>query len=117
MALRLEVAADKFTLEHGLMDRTSLPAGHGMLFVSPWDGDHLLTMWMKRTRIPLDMVFVTQSGEVTRIAQSVPPSSPFARDYQIARRFGHGHYVIEMPSGEAVRDGLIRGARVTLPSL
>ncbi len=32
---RLEVAADSASAEKGLMDRVSMPADHGMLFVFP----------------------------------------------------------------------------------
>lgn len=113
--LRVAVAADKFTLTHGLAGRRSLSPHTGMLFVAPWRGDHLLSMWMKDTYIPVDMVFISNAGVVTGIAPNVPPGAPHAPDYRIARRFGHGHYVVEIPAGEALRDGIASGTRFAIP--
>ncbi len=59
---RLEVAADRESAEKGLMDRDSMPADHGMLFVSP--AETTQHFWMKNTRIPLDIIFITATGEV-----------------------------------------------------
>lgn len=114
-ALRVVIAADKATLTRGLAGRQSLARHSGMLFVAPWPNDHLLTMWMKDTYVPVDMVFVSNAGVVTSIARNVPAGLPNTPDYRISRRFGRGHYVIELPGGESVHDGIATGTRFAIP--
>lgn len=113
--LHLAVAADAKTLTHGLSDRRSLPAHTGMLFVAPWTGDHLLLMWMKDTYVPIDMIFISDDGVVTSVAADVPAAGPTSPDFRIARRFGRGHYVIELPASEASRDGITTGTHLAIP--
>jgi uncharacterized protein len=112
--LRLEVARNDPQREHGLMGRTSLPAHTGMLFVFDHDGP--VTFWMKDTLIPLDMVFVAADGTVRSIDASVQPAPPNAADAGIPVEPGAGKYVIELPAGEAARDGLNVGTRLIIPS-
>lgn len=113
--LHLAVAADALTLTRGLAGRHSLAPHTGMLFVAPWAGDHLLSMWMKDTYVPIDMVFVDNADEVTAVSRNVPAGAPNAPDFRIARRFGHGHYVIELPALETLRDGITTGTRLSIP--
>jgi uncharacterized membrane protein (UPF0127 family) len=112
-ALRLEVARTDPQREHGLMDRTSLPAHTGMLFVFEKDGP--VTFWMKDTLVPLDMVFVGADGTVRSVAAKVPPAPLSEADATIPLEPGVGKYVIELPSGEAARDGIKPGTRLTIP--
>lgn len=112
-SLRLEVARTEPQREHGLMDRTSLPAHTGMLFVFEQDGP--LTFWMKDTLVPLDMVFVAANGTVRSVATAVQPAPKSAADATIPLEPGVGKYVIELPSGEAARDGIKPGVRLTIP--
>jgi uncharacterized protein len=112
--LRLEVARTDPQREHGLMDRTSLPAHTGMLFVFEKDGP--VTFWMKDTLVPLDMVFVAADGTVRSIAAKVAPAPLSEPDATIPLEPGVGKYVIELPSGEAARDGIKPGTRLAIPS-
>lgn len=109
-SLRVEVAATESSRERGLMDRDVLPAHAGMLFVFPNDGP--VEFWMKDTRIPLDMVFVGRDGIVRSIAAAVPVVPARTPDDGIPRRRGRAMFVIELPSGEAARDGLRPGIRI-----
>src|SRR5688572_8429648 len=72
-ALHVEIAdtPEKQTL--GLMYRTHLPDTKGMLF--PHDEPRELTMWMRNTFIPLDMVFIRADGTVHRIEAETEPFS------------------------------------------
>ena len=58
----LEVADTPEARARGLMGRESLPACCGMLFTDLEGG----AFWMKGCRIPLDIVFLDDSGRVTR---------------------------------------------------
>jgi uncharacterized membrane protein (UPF0127 family) len=111
--LTLEVADTPQAREYGLMFRTALAKHHGMIFVFSFDGRQ--GFWMKNTLIPLDMVFVRANGTIDSIADKVPASK--LGDGNVARRDGEGKYVIELPAGEARRDGLHPGLRLAIPPL
>ncbi len=57
----------------GLMFVKDMPATTGMLFV--YDDDDILSMWMKNTYIPLDMVFARADGTVSSVVQHTEPLS------------------------------------------
>ena len=57
----------------GLMFVRDLPTTTGMLFV--YDNDAYISMFMKNTYIPLDMVFVRADGTVASIARDTEPMS------------------------------------------
>ena len=110
--LRLEVAQTEAQREYGLMNRTSLPKHTGMIFVFPQDDK--VAFWMKDTLIPLDMVFVGADGTVRLVdakVATVPPSLP---DGRIPLENGVAKYVIELPAGEAILDGIVTGTRLNL---
>lgn len=92
----------------GLMYRTVLPADAGMLF--DFKVDQPVAMWMRNTRIPLDMVFIRRDGRIANIAQRTVPFSE-------ASIFSSGpvRAVLELNSGTAERLGLRPGDRVIHP--
>jgi uncharacterized protein len=110
--LRLAVAGDEATRELGLMCVTRLRPNAGMIFVferaQTWD------FWMKNTVAPLDIIWLEADGTVTRVAANVPASTLTTPDGAVARRSGHGLYVIELPAGEAALDGIVKGAKLTI---
>ncbi|HTU69203.1 MAG TPA: DUF192 domain-containing protein [Candidatus Baltobacteraceae bacterium] len=105
--LTLQVAKTENEREIGLMSVTRLPAHTGMLFV--FDSDEQLEFWMKNTLVPLDMVFVASDGTVRSIAADVPVVPETTPDDAIPRRSGAGRFVIELPAGEARKDGIAPG--------
>jgi uncharacterized membrane protein (UPF0127 family) len=111
-ALMLAVARTRAERQRGLMNVTGLAPRTGMLFA--FTGDEPREFWMKNTLIPLDMVFVDAHGVVTSIAARVPASTLRTPDLEVARRSGHGKYVIELRAGEAQACGLSAGTRVDL---
>jgi len=113
--LILAVAADGRSRELGLMCVTALKPSAGMIFVFPGDSDR--EFWMKNTVTPLDMLWVAPDGTVRNVAADVPAATLDTTDDKVARRRGHGRYVIELPSGEAAREGITVGTRLRLPSL
>lgn len=108
--LAVEIADTERKREYGLMNRTLLPARHGMIFVFSQDG--VANFWMKNTLIALDMVFISGEGRVRSVAQAVPASTAQTPDSKVARRSGFAKYVLELPAREARRDGLVPGALV-----
>ncbi|MEZ5498349.1 MAG: DUF192 domain-containing protein [Steroidobacteraceae bacterium] len=57
----------------GLMFVRDLPATQGMLFV--YDRPQLISMWMKNTYVPLDMLFFDGKGRLVDIAANTTPHS------------------------------------------
>lgn len=56
--------------EKGLQGVTELPEDEGMLFYFNPPED--VSMWMKGTLIPLDIIFINDDEEVTHVEQGVP---------------------------------------------
>jgi uncharacterized membrane protein (UPF0127 family) len=69
--LTVEMAVTEDEQVYGLMNRTSLPANHGMLFLFQTMDDR--TFWMKDTLIPLDMLFIDDHGKIITIHQNAKP--------------------------------------------
>jgi uncharacterized membrane protein (UPF0127 family) len=103
----LEVARTPEAQERGLMYRTSLADGRGMLFTFPDDADH--QFWMKNTVIPLDMIFIAHDGRIAGIHADATPLSTAAVGVGKPSRF-----VLEVPGGYARRRGIAAGDRVDL---
>lgn len=89
----------------GLMFVERLEPLTGMLFV--YDGPQTVSMWMKNTLIPLDMLFIAQDGRVTRIARSTTPKS-----LATISSMGTVAAVLEIGGGESKRLGIDVGDTV-----
>lgn len=73
ISFKIELAISSEERSKGLMHRDKLPLDHGMLFIYP-NNQHV-TMWMKNTLIPLDMIFIRQNGEIEKIVRMTTPNS------------------------------------------
>jgi hypothetical protein len=104
----VEIADSDASRAKGLMMRTFLPQGQGMLFVWPEEGPR--TMWMKDTFIPLDIIFIDAQGNIVGIVTDAVPHdlSPLGTDRP-------ARYVLEVPAGDAKRLGLAVGQSLDLP--
>ena len=107
-AFTVEVANTPEAITQGLMFRESLAPNAGMLFdfgeVRP------ASMWMKNTLIPLDMLFMDETGEVIAIARNAVPGS--------LRSLGPGvpvRAVLEIAGGRAKELGITPGDTVEHP--
>lgn len=89
----------------GLMFRTSLADDAGMLFF--YDTPQEVTMWMRNTYIPLDMVFIRADGTVHRIEAWTQPFSE-----SIISSGANVVACLELAGGAAERLGLKPGDRV-----
>ncbi len=69
--VQLELALTDQEKRVGLMFRDALAADRGMLFV--FQRDDILPFWMKRTLIPLDVLWLSASGEVVETRSDLQP--------------------------------------------
>ena len=96
-------------MSQGLMFVRSLSPQHGMLFVH--ENPREISMWMKNTYIPLDMVFIDSHGRIQQIvARTTPHSLDTVRSMEPALA------VLEIGGGEAQRLGLKPGQKVSHPA-
>lgn len=84
-SLPVEVASTPEQRAFGLMERTSLPADGGMLFLYPALQPKNHGLWMYRTRIPLDAAFIGEDGEILRIQSMQPCLSSNRRECRVYR--------------------------------
>jgi uncharacterized membrane protein (UPF0127 family) len=69
----VEMAIDPSQQITGLMFRTEVPPGTGMLF--DWGAPRDSQMWMRNTVSSLDMLFINQDGAIRTIAERTVPQS------------------------------------------
>lgn len=101
------LALDDVQRGRGLMFVRELPPMTGMLFV--YDVDGYLSMWMRNTLIPLDMLFVRADGTVAAVAADTVPLSEESIVAPEPVR-----YVLELDAGTAARLGLGGESRLLL---
>ncbi|MBI5163555.1 MAG: DUF192 domain-containing protein [Magnetospirillum sp.] len=104
----VELAATPEQAARGLMYRKTLAADAGMLF--DFGATAPVSMWMKNTLIPLDMLFLDDRGIIRGIAERTVPLSQ-----TIIPSPGPVRSVLEVNSGTASRLGIKVGDRVTPP--
>ncbi len=101
----VELALSPSQQSQGLMYRPSLAGDAGMLFV--YRPSRSVRMWMRNTAIPLDMLFVSESGEIVKIVER---TVPFSLAIIASGRPVSG--VLEINGGTASRLGLRPGDQV-----
>jgi uncharacterized membrane protein (UPF0127 family) len=104
----VEMATTEQEKETGLMYRKELPDGKGMLF--DFSPEQQISMWMKNTYIPLDMIFIRADGRILRIAENTEPQST-----RIIPSGGLAKGVLEVIAGTAKKYGIEPGDRVAHP--
>ena len=67
----VQLAKTEQERESGLMFKSNLDKGKGMLFI--FDKEEIYPFWMKNMLIPLDIVWINGSNKVVYISQNVQP--------------------------------------------
>jgi uncharacterized membrane protein (UPF0127 family) len=107
--IRAEVAQTEEEKARGLMFRKSLRQNEGMLFV--YDGQEILTFWMKNTPLPLSIAFLDQGGKIVDI-QDMEPFSLRTHVSSFPAK-----YALEMNKGWFRRKGVGPGDIIRIPAL
>ena len=105
--LTVEIADTGALRTRGLMWRTELPEGTGMLFIFP--SEVVQSFWMRNTLIPLDMLFIDKQGRVVGVVQWAEPRTLASRTVGKPSL-----YVLEVPGGWASRNAVRAGSVVEL---
>lgn len=106
----VEVAATEDERRVGLMERKSMAQDRGMLF--DFGETRPVYMWMRNTYIPLDMLFLDESGVIRHIRAETTPLSEDIIDSHAPARF-----VVEINAGLAAELGIAVGDRAESPAI
>lgn len=101
----VELALTPNERAQGLMYREALADDAGMLFI--YEREQPVTMWMRNTLVPLDMLFLAGDGTIVNLAQDTTPLSE--------THISSGRpvkAVLEVPAGTVLRLRLAPGDRV-----
>ena len=106
----VEVADDAAERAVGLMNRERMARMSGMLFV--YERPQAVAFWMKNTLIPLDMLFMDETGTVRRIHENARPLDTTAIPGGEAIQ-----YVLEINGGMARLLGITPGSVLSHPAI
>lgn len=104
--VQAEVARSPEERERGLMYRTELPEGRGMLFIFP--DSRIRSFWMSNTVIPLDIAYLDENLQIVDI-QTMEPES--LDPHESARP---AMFALEVPAGWFREEGIASGARASI---
>jgi len=99
--IHVEVADTEDLRQQGLMNRSALQSGSGMIFIFEKPGT--LGFWMKNTRIPLSIAFVSEEDEILNIEDMNP------YDVTTVKSLGSAKCAIEVPQGWFRKNGIKSG--------
>lgn len=108
--IKAEVADTNEKRHKGLGGRDSLPQEAGMLFVFEEENFH--PFWMKDTKIPLDIIWISSAKEVIDLTPNVAPQ-PNVSDFELKvyRPRVKARYALEIGAGMAAKNGVSVGDR------
>ncbi len=104
----LEIADTDQERSAGLMFRLDFPKKRAMLF--DFGQMRPVSMWMKNTPLPLDMLFVDETGLVIGVAANTTPQS-----LEVISSPKSVRYVLEINAGQAAENNIKAGAQLTHP--
>lgn len=110
ISILAEIADDSAERSQGLMFRTSLDEGAGMLFVFSTPAEQ--TFWMKNTLIPLDILFFNSQKELVSFTSMEPCASDPCILYP---SYGVASYALEVPVGFIQQHSVTREWRLEFP--
>lgn len=106
-AFTIEIARSHAEQEKGLMKRDGMPEDHGMIF--PLAEEEVQGFWMKDTRFPLDILFLSNGGKIVSIHQME------AYDEKNTSSDFPARYAVELNKGAAAKAGVKVGDVLDIP--
>jgi uncharacterized protein len=104
----MEVADTDAERSAGLMFRFDLPKNRAMLF--DFGQTRVVSMWMKNTPLPLDMLFVDETGLVAGVSANTQPQS-----LDVISSPRPVRYVLEINAGQALANNFKAGDQLLHP--
>jgi uncharacterized membrane protein (UPF0127 family) len=108
--VQMQVVADQKEMERGLMDRKTMGADEGMLFV--YDLPQQMNFWMHDTDIPLNIGFFDPRGELKETYEMYPHDEETVSSHSRNLQFA-----LEMNQGWFARSGVKPGAKIDLQAV
>jgi len=108
--LDIEFAISEYETQTGLMYRDSMAKNQGMLFI--FDDVRLRSFYMKNTRIPLDIIYLSENLEIVSFQKNARPL-----DTKSLPSDAPAKYVLEISGGLADEWGLKIGDRLQYQGL
>ena len=115
--LRIELALTETQKQMGLMERTSLAEGAGMLFVYDSMQASDAGFWMYRTRIPLDIAFLDSVGVIRSVRAMVPCTTTIPQGCKTYTPDVPYRHALEMSEGYFAKHGIGVGDSLLLGDL
>lgn len=105
VTISVEVADNDDERTRGLMDRDSLPAMSGMLFM--FETEEAQSFWMRNTRFSLDIIYADAERKVVSISKN---TTPYSLESILSQ--GPAMYVVEVPAGFADKYSINEQCRI-----
>lgn len=108
--VHVELATTEAERNYGLMGRTRLPEGRGMLFIDSQEKRQ--PYWMYHCKIGLDIVWMNAEHQIVEMSPNTPPC--LGKSNTCPNYGGHepSQYVLELPVGDIARHHLKLGETV-----
>ncbi|GAA0627825.1 DUF192 domain-containing protein [Halomonas beimenensis] len=113
--LRVELARTLAERGRGLMERDTLAEDAGMLFLYDRRQPPRNGFWMYRTRIPLDIAFLDESGRILEIHRMTPCRAETAGACPVTRPASPYRAALEVNAGYFAERGIGPGDCVSWP--
>ena len=108
VTVNVEIADTYKKRERGLMFRKSLGKNDGMFFI--FEDERYVVFWMKKTFIPLDMIFISSNGTINEIKENIQPC--LVDPCQLYPSLNPSKYVLEVNANFSRNNGISVGDKI-----
>jgi uncharacterized protein len=108
--VHVELAKTEAERNFGLMERTSLPQGRGMLFIHDQPGQY--SYWMYDCKIGLDIIWMNENHRIVEMSPNTPPCKGASNTCPGYGGHETSIYVLELPVGSIKAHQLAIGQTV-----
>lgn len=108
--IKAELALTRDAQTQGMMFRTNLRPGEGMLF--PFEEMAPRAFWMFQTLVALDIIWLDDNKRIVEISANSPPCRTAPDDCPTYGGSAHSTYVLELAAGQAAAHNLTIGSQL-----
>ncbi len=105
LLINVEISKTEKQRQIGLMGRKKLALNHGMLFIFEKQG--IQRVWMKKTLIPLDVIFLSVQGKVVSFFKNLQPCK--SKNCTIFDSTENAKFMLEVNAGMIDREDIESG--------